>query len=82
MSQKSESGPTRWTGGGVLFSRKPKRFDEMVTDSVFPYQVGRLVGSAEMAGHLLTSQEHPDVKQIGERLLAQVNWFYHPPDIK
>ena len=51
-----------------MFSRKPKTYDVMVTDPVFPYQVGRLVGASEMAAQLLVNQENPDNKKIGEQM--------------
>jgi hypothetical protein len=57
-------------------SRSPKPFAALAEDSQFPYHMGRLVGAAEMASVLLTNQDNPDVKQIGENLGQVVNWFF------
>jgi len=62
----------------VTLGRKPKPFDNLASDPAFPYQMGRLVGAAEMAGQLLTHQENPDIKQIGDNLNHVVGWFFDP----
>jgi hypothetical protein len=66
----------------VSLGRKPKDFDKLSADPVFHYQMGRLVGAAEMAGQLLTNQENPDVKQIGNNLNNVVGWFFEAPSSK
>jgi hypothetical protein len=66
----------------VTLGRKPKDFEKLSADPVFHYQMGRLVGAAEMAGQLLTNQENPDVKQIGNNLNHVVGWFFEPSTSK
>jgi len=56
--------------------RKAKTFDQLLADSKFPYQMGRLVGACEMAGQLLTTQDTPDVQRIGANLNSVVAWFF------
>lgn len=62
----------------TFLSRKPKKFAEISADRAFPYQMGRLVGAAEMAGALLVNQENPDVKHIGQNLISVVSYFFEP----
>jgi len=48
----------------------------MLTDPDFVFRIGRLHGAAEQTGVLLTKQENPDVKTLGENLTAQADWFF------
>ena len=64
-----------------MFGRKPKSYEpEMISDPDIRYQVGRLVGACDLAAHLLSTQESPDVRVIGEHLRGTVAWFYYPDD--
>jgi hypothetical protein len=56
--------------------RRPRPVDQLMVDQRFSYQMGRLVGAAEMAGQLLTTQDNPDVQKIGANLTAVVGWFF------
>ena len=71
----AEHGPHVWAAL-ILMLRRPRRFETLSSDPQFVYQMGRLVGAAEMAGRLLTTQEQPDVQKIGENLTAVVAWFF------
>lgn len=66
----------------MLKSRKPKQWEAVSDDPRLPYQMGRLVGAAEMASLLLANQDSPDVKLIGEYLARAVGWFFEPGDRK
>jgi hypothetical protein len=54
----------------------PKDIKVMIEDPAFPYQVGRLVGAAEVTSQLLLHQDTPDVNQLGVNLANAVAWFY------
>lgn len=58
--------------------RTPKPFADVSQDSHFSYQMGRLVGAAEMASQLLQTQDNPDIKTIGNNLAKVVDWFFMP----
>lgn len=59
-----------------IFGRKPKTYGEMVADPAFVYQIGRLVGSAEMASNLLSDSSDPHSQSIGAYLSDTVSWFF------
>lgn len=61
-----------------LFTRKLRPVDEMMRDPNFHLKVGRLIGAAEMAGHVLTqTEEYPAaVKNVGEQLAYVSDWFF------
>jgi len=65
-----------------ILYRKPKPLNMLMRDPAFPYQVGRLVGAAEMAGQLLLHQEHPDTNVIGTNLATVVGWFFEEGIVK
>jgi hypothetical protein len=54
----------------------------MLNDPDFIFRIGRLHGAAEQAAILLTKQENPDVKTIGENLAAHTDWFFMDDKVK
>jgi hypothetical protein len=67
------TGVMRWLTGS------PRPHDELLHDANLPYQLGRLVGAATMAAHLLGQRDDPEVKAIGDKLAEIVGWFYEGP---
>jgi hypothetical protein len=49
---------------------------EMLNDPHFTYQVGRLVGAAEMAAHHMQLHGDEETKSAGVALKAVVDWFF------
>lgn len=62
---------------GIL-GRRAKSYGEMIADPAFVYQIGRLIGAAEMSSKLLASNSDPEAKAIGHGLENVVNWFFTP----
>lgn len=60
----------------TLFGRKPKTYGEMVADPAFVYQIGRLVGAAEMSSRLLADSTDPSAQSIGSALGTAAEWFF------
>jgi hypothetical protein len=56
--------------------RKPRSMQEMLTDPHFTYQVGRLVGAAEMAAHHMQMHGDEETKSAGVALKTVVDWFF------
>ena len=65
-----------------FFTKKLKPVHEMTADPDFSYKVGRLIGSAEMAGHILVQSSDPNAKHIGEQLTHVVDWFFVMEKVK
>jgi hypothetical protein len=66
----SEEQRSSWLG------KKPRPMEELLRDSAFPYQVGKLVGAASMAAYWMTLSEDDESKKMGEKLNEMVGWFY------
>lgn len=50
-------------------------------DPHFHYQVGRLIGAGEMAGHWMSLQKDEQTQEMGKKLQETVGWFFtdeHP----
>jgi hypothetical protein len=60
----------------TLFGRKPKTYGEMIADPAFVYQIGRLVGAAEMSSRLLADSSDPAAQSIGSALGTATEWFF------
>jgi hypothetical protein len=56
--------------------KKPRPMEELLRDSAFPYQVGKLVGAASMTAYWMTLREDDESKKMGEKLNEMVGWFY------
>jgi hypothetical protein len=65
-----------------MFGKKPREYATIAEDPALPYQIGRIIGAAEVAAQLLMKQENPDVKVIGDNLYRAVSWFFEPGDQK
>lgn len=65
-----------------FFVKKLKPVHEMTADPDFSYKVGRLIGAAEMAGHILSKNSDPAAKHIGEQLAVVVDWFFVAEKVK
>ena len=59
-----------------LFTKKLKPAEEMMRDPDFHLRIGRLVGAAEMAGHVLTHTDNAQQKFLGEQLAFVADWFF------
>jgi hypothetical protein len=56
--------------------RKPRPMEDLLRDSALPYQIGRLIGAAEMAAHQLQLRGDDETKQIGAKLAEMTGWFF------
>ena len=56
--------------------RKAKTIDELLHDRSFPYHVGQLIGSAEMASHWMRIHGDELTREMGEKLAESVGWFF------
>ena len=48
----------------------------MEKDPDYDLRVGRLLGAAEMAGHVLSKKSNEDYKFVGEQLSFMADWFF------
>lgn len=54
--------------------------EELLRDSSFPYQVGRLAGAAEVLAHWLMVHGDDEAKAMGAKLDNVVAWFFFPEE--
>jgi hypothetical protein len=62
----------------VPFFGKARPLEDLLRDSAFPYQVGRLVGASEVVAFYLQQQHNEEVAQMGVKLHSVVEFFYEP----
>ena len=65
-----------------VFSKRLRPTDEMIKDPDFHLRIGRLVGAAEMAGHVLSHEESAQAKHVGEHLQFVADWFFVNESLK
>jgi len=63
-----------------ILGRRAKSYGEMIADPAFVYQIGRLIGAAEMSSKLLSSSSDPEAKAVANGLGNVVNWFFSPEE--
>jgi hypothetical protein len=56
--------------------RKARPLEELLRDSAFPYQVGRLIGASEVVAFWLQQRPEGDIAQMGMKLHSVVEFFY------
>jgi hypothetical protein len=56
--------------------RRGRNFEDLMRDPHFHYQVGRLIGAGEMAGHWMSLQKEEQTKEMGAKLQETVGWFF------
>lgn len=59
-----------------LFTRSPRDINKLLEDPQFPFQVGRLMGAAEMTSHWMMIQADEQQREVGRRLAQVVDWFF------
>jgi len=52
------------------------------SDNEFPFRVGRLIGSCEMAGHMLLESTDPEQQMYGNLILDRVVWFADDKEVR
>lgn len=66
--------------------RRPRSIEELHRDPQFIFHVGRLMGTAETASHLLTQEGagwmQQDTVAIGRSLARAVAWFYETDEVE
>lgn len=59
--------------------RRARSLNDVLEDKNFVYQVGKLVGAAEMTSHWLQLQkENEEAQALGAKLHEVVGWFFEP----
>jgi hypothetical protein len=58
--------------------RQLKPVHKLAEDPDLTLRMGRLIGAAEMAGHILTQTTDPNYKHVGEQLAFVADWFFEP----
>jgi hypothetical protein len=60
----------------MQLGRKARTMDELVEDKTFLYHVGQLIGSAEMASHIMQNHVEGDIQRLGDKLAEASGWFF------
>lgn len=63
-----------------IIRRKPRQLEDLIRDSGFVFQTGRLVGAAELAAHWMVMQDNEEAKSMGNKLHNIVQFYYEPED--
>jgi hypothetical protein len=58
---------------------RPRPIEELLQDSAYLYQVGKLTGAASMVGYWLSLRDDEELKKMGAYLNEIVGWFYIEP---
>lgn len=61
-----------------VFGKRLRPTDELLEDPALLFQVGRIVGAAEMASHWLGMQPDEQAQAMGARLAASLEFYYVP----
>jgi hypothetical protein len=61
-----------------VFGKRLRPTDELLEDPAFPFQVGRIIGAAELVAHWLSMQPSEESKAMGNRLASVLDFYYEP----
>jgi hypothetical protein len=60
----------------MQLGRKARTMEELVEDKTFLFHVGQLIGSAEMASHVMQNHMEGDIQRLGDKLAEASGWFF------